>query len=417
MGNTNTDPYFKKEITFKYEGIVFTFRVSQELFSSQIVDNGTQRLLRTIASQKIANYKKVLDLGCGYCPIAIVLKKINPQASVEAVDKDALALEYTKQNSLLNKTEIKVYESLGYDNVKGNNFDLIVSNIPAKVGSKVLTHMLLDANFHLAYNGMVAVVVIDAIFDEVSRVLKTNSNVQILFEKSWPGHTVFHYKFIVSAESKAKPAFLTGKYDQSDNQFIFNKEKIIVKTTHNLPEFDTLNFETELVLKNLTSAIKGSNLSIAVINPGQGHIPIAILKLQEVENLFLIGRDLQALEVSKRNLVLNGFTKVKINLLHQTDFSLEGTDVVDYIVGVIPEKLDTGIYEMLVRQAALNLKTGGLFMAVSTSTVIYKIEKLLQANKSFSVVSHDQSKGKKLVIARKQDSQWLSCVIIEKLLR
>lgn len=404
MDNTNSDPYFKKIVTFKHEGVEFTFRVSQELFSSQTIDNGTQRLLRTISSQKISNYSKVLDLGCGYGPIAIVLKKIRPQATVEAVDKDALALKYTKQNSLLNKAEVKVYGSLGYDDIKDSDFDLIISNIPAKVGYKVLTHMLLDASYHLTDNGMVAVVVIDAILDEVSKILKANNNVQIIFEKSWPGHTVFHYKFITPTNNKTEPAFLSGMYDRTDNQFVFNKEKITIKTTYNLSEFNTLSFETQLLLKNLTRAIKGSNLSIAIINPNQGYIPVAISKLQETKNLFLIDRDLQALEVSERNLVLNGVAKEKIISLHQTSFSLEDVSTADYVIGVIPEKLDTGIYEMLVNQSAQNLKTGGLFIAVSTSTVIFKIEKFFHTNKSLTIVARDQSKGKKLIIARKRNS-------------
>ena len=69
--------YYKKTIKYKYQNIDFKFLVSQNLFSSQKIDNGTNRLLRTLTFQNVNKFNKVLDLGCGYGPIGIILKKIS----------------------------------------------------------------------------------------------------------------------------------------------------------------------------------------------------------------------------------------------------------------------------------------------------------------------------------------------------
>ncbi len=128
------DPYYKKTVPYTFEGNTFAFKVSQDLFSSLEVDHGTQRLLRTFLFEKIDSFTKVLDLGCGYGPIGIVLKKICASAEVHMIDRDALAVEYAKANAQLNGVSENTfcYGSLGYDNVKDTDFDLIVSNIPAK---------------------------------------------------------------------------------------------------------------------------------------------------------------------------------------------------------------------------------------------------------------------------------------------
>src|SRR5216684_2970136 len=95
------DPYFKKIVQYKYRDNNLEFRVSQSLFSSYAIDTGTQRLLRTLASEKFDAYSKVLDLGCGYGPIGIALKSAYKPSIVHMVDRDALAIEYSRQNAEL----------------------------------------------------------------------------------------------------------------------------------------------------------------------------------------------------------------------------------------------------------------------------------------------------------------------------
>lgn len=399
MTDTSTDLYLKKTILFEIDKNKFSFDVAQDLFSSNVIDFGTQRLLRTLLTSNIGNFDKILDLGCGYGPIGIILKKLNPESVVHMIDIDALALDYSNHNAKLNGVEdIKIYGSLGYENVKSKDFDLIVSNIPAKVGKQALSHMILDARFHLKSDGLVAVVVIDAIVDYVRDILKSNEHVKIIFEKSWPGHTVLHYRFIGNF-SNLSDNQLSGVevYDRTQNDLIINKHTASVVTTYNLPEFDTLNFETQLLLDNLLHTLQFHPLDVAVFNPGQGYIPVAISKITVLNKLILIDRNLQALEISKRNLLLNNFSLDKISLFHQTGIKLTENDKVDCLIGVVPEKQNDMVYRTIANQLYLDLHPTAISLLVSSSSVISRIEKYIHEANNLTVVLSKKSKGKRVI--------------------
>lgn len=402
--NSILDYYYKKSIPFRYEGESLVFKVSQELFSSHVIDYGTQRLLRTLSTERINKFGKVLDLGCGYGPIGISLKKLNPRSEMHMTDTDALALEYSRLNATLNKAdEIKIYGSLGYDNIVDTDFDLIVSNIPAKVGEKALSHMLLGAQYYLRPGGKVAIVVIDAITKYINESLRANQKVRVIFQKSWPGHTIFHYIF-EPGNKPMKPvgsSLLRGVYDRTESKFSFNNNVLSLKTVYNLPEFDTISYDTELLLESLSSIKKGKDHSIMVFNPGQGHVPLALSGLADVKKIILVDRDLLALEASKRNLQRNHFPDEKIFTSHQIGLLLKDKQRISNIVGVIPEKQNPEVYKKLIEQSAIQLEPEDLIIFSSSSNVAFKMERLIQSTKSFKILESTRSRGKRVIIANK----------------
>ncbi|MCD8485135.1 class I SAM-dependent methyltransferase [Candidatus Woesebacteria bacterium] len=223
---TFRDVFVKKQIPFHFRNTDFSFHVSQELFSSQQVDHGTQRLLRSLLFAKVDNYTKVLDLGCGYGPLGIVLQKLRPESRVTCADRDALALEFTQWNAAENAVQIQTTASLGYDSVPDTDFDLIVSNIPAKVGESVLKHMLLDARAHLAPDGLVAIVVVDPIAEFVEQVLITNETVEITYHRHWPGHHVYHYRFVGAVGQPQESAFVRGVFYRDRSFLCFPRKEV-----------------------------------------------------------------------------------------------------------------------------------------------------------------------------------------------
>ncbi len=397
------DPFFKKVIPFEFKGNKLLFNVAQSLFSSQSIDKGTQRLLRTFLNEDISKYKKILDVGCGYGPIGISLKSVAPESDVHMVDRDALALIYSRQNVDANNVAANIYPSLGYNNVEAKDFDLIISNIPAKVGGKVLRHLLLDAKFHLAPNGKVAVVVVDAITPEVKGILASDESVIISLEKSWPGHTVFHYSFASNAlDAKSEEgSFEKGLYDRTTNTFSFNKRVFTLHTTYNLPEFDTLSYETELLFDELSVLRNKNTKTVAVFNPNQGHVSVALTVVMPPQKLILVDRNLQALETARRNLILNGFTVNKIELLHQPDINLQEEHGLDVIVGIIPEKEGRQVYEMFIDQLKGAITTNGIVLLASSSTVISIIEKIVKSKKILRIIKRSRSRGKSVLVMKR----------------
>jgi len=394
-----TDPFYKKTVEYKHEDIILQFKLSQDLFSSQTIDHGTARLLRTFIFEKINKYKKVLDLGCGVGPIGITLKAICPSAKVQMVDRDALAIKYTEDNAKLNNLEtgINVYGSLGYDSVSDTDFDLIVSNIPAKVGEAALEHMIKDAQNYLVKDGKVVIVVVDAINDFIKSSLETDENVEVLYHRSWPGHHVYHYKFISSKDKTIHSN--DEKFYRQDNSFEYKGREIILKTSHNLTEFDQLSFGTKMIISYLKK-IKDNPRNFLIFNPGQGYIPLAITRQFSTDNITLVDRDLLALKTTNENLIRYDYPEEKISLNHQIDIKTQNKTF-DIVIGMVPEKESLEVYQMYLEQINDSLKQGGQALLSSSSTIITRLEDLITKLHSFNVIYREKHKGQSLLLIKK----------------
>jgi 16S rRNA (guanine1207-N2)-methyltransferase len=110
------------------------------VFSGNRVDPGTLALLREAPGPPADG--NLLDLGCGYGPVACTLARRSPAATVWAVDVNSRALELTGANAA----------TLGLANVRtarpedvpeGTEFAGIWSNPPVRVGKDAL-HLILD---------------------------------------------------------------------------------------------------------------------------------------------------------------------------------------------------------------------------------------------------------------------------------
>ena len=116
-----------------------TLMADRGVFSGGRVDPGTLALLKE--SPRPPARGDLLDLGCGYGPIACALARRSPAATVWAVDVNSRALELTAANAA----------SLGISNLKaaspddvptGVVFEGIWSNPPIRVGKDALHELL-----------------------------------------------------------------------------------------------------------------------------------------------------------------------------------------------------------------------------------------------------------------------------------
>jgi 16S rRNA G1207 methylase RsmC len=147
------DSYYKKRISYTHKGQSYQFDVAHTLFSTFEVDDGTDLLLRTIDLEgQTPQY--ILDLGCGVGPIGIVLARQVPSAQVTLADKDLLAVRYARHNLALNEIgNATVCGSVGIREVPPGPYDLIVSNIPAKIGDAAIEEEFLLAPLGLLRPG------------------------------------------------------------------------------------------------------------------------------------------------------------------------------------------------------------------------------------------------------------------------
>ncbi|NLC97118.1 MAG: class I SAM-dependent methyltransferase [Erysipelotrichaceae bacterium] len=152
----NTDlPHNYKRIEFIYNNINFIFYSDIGVFSKSKVDEGTMVLLDVVNKEELKG--KVLDLGCGYGVVSIVLKK-SFDLSIDGVDINPRAIVLSKENSKRNKTSINYFVSDGFSNVV-SMYDEILVNPPIRAGKKVIYKMFNDAYDHLNVNGNLWIVI------------------------------------------------------------------------------------------------------------------------------------------------------------------------------------------------------------------------------------------------------------------
>jgi 16S rRNA (guanine1207-N2)-methyltransferase len=162
----------RKDISFStsLRDLPFVFHSTWGLFSPRSIDEGTLLLLKYL---EIDTADDCLDLGCGYGPIGLTMAKLAPQGTTTLVDRDFKAIEYSKKNAELNQVNnVDILLSNGFDQIRDKNFNVVVSNIPAKVGNELMTLFFHDAYRQLKDNGRIYVVTINGLRDYIKRAFK-----------------------------------------------------------------------------------------------------------------------------------------------------------------------------------------------------------------------------------------------------
>jgi 16S rRNA (guanine1207-N2)-methyltransferase len=128
-----------KEINVSLDGREVTVSTSGAIFSPDHVDTGTKILLEHIDQAPAGG--DILDIGCGWGPIALALALHSPKATIWAIDVNERARELTALNAAkLGLTNVKVCHPSEVPNEL--EFTGIWSNPPIRVGKDVLHEIL-----------------------------------------------------------------------------------------------------------------------------------------------------------------------------------------------------------------------------------------------------------------------------------
>jgi 16S rRNA (guanine1207-N2)-methyltransferase len=149
------------------------------MFSPSRLDPGTRLLLETAPPPPASG--NLLDLGCGYGPLALVLAARSPGARIWAVDVNTRALELCARNA----------ERAGLPNVRcaspedpalPGQFALIWSNPPIRIGKAGLHALLATWLARLTAGGAAYLV--------IQRNLGSDSLQRWLEEAGWPAERI-----------------------------------------------------------------------------------------------------------------------------------------------------------------------------------------------------------------------------------
>ena len=152
----------------RLRGRSFTLNTTWGLFSPRAVDDGTSLLLDRL---EVDTDTVALDLGCGYGPLGLAIASAAPGGQVHMVDRDFLAIDYSRLNARQNGIEnVEIYLSNGFSAVPEDlELDLVVSNLPAKVGNEMFRLMFHDAYQRMRPGARIVVVTVNGLRDFVKK--------------------------------------------------------------------------------------------------------------------------------------------------------------------------------------------------------------------------------------------------------
>ena len=297
------EAYGTKEVSFKFRGRSYLFSLSQELFSSAGIDTGSRFLLKVFSdylegktfpenlSQEDSFSEfpiSILDAGCGagvlgICAAgalsAITLPRdstsgtlaARPSIRVRTQDRDELARLFTEYNARRNGLLLENFEAhteplLAFP--PGQNWDLILTNIPAKAGLPVLEDFIRRSARVLKKDGRVFLVAVNTLADFFrSRIAAAEA--PLITEETGTQHTVFVYG--PANEQIIAPIIFDEKFPHSYPFYIRNRSEYEMEdvsysldTVHGAPDFDNPGGAVQAAAKLAVKINLGSRLKDAV---------------------------------------------------------------------------------------------------------------------------------------------------------
>lgn len=131
----------------------FTFHTSSGVFSRKFVDFGSSLLINTVLDDFKCENADILDIGCGYGPMGIVIASFLKTSKVVMADVNERAVELAKANAIENSIKnIKVFQSDSFESIT-DTYDMVITNPPIRAGKKIVHGFFKGAFEHIKPKG------------------------------------------------------------------------------------------------------------------------------------------------------------------------------------------------------------------------------------------------------------------------
>ena len=178
---------------------LYLFKTISGVFSYKKLDLGTEILVENMIIPQEPSI--LIDLGCGYGAIGIILAYESPRSIVYLTDINKRAIWCTRENVKLNildyKNRVFILNGNYFEPIKDKNliFDGIYMNPPIRQGKKSFLKLLDEIPQYLKLNGAFQFVIrrkmgAESIFNYL-KSYKSEEDIEILCKKS--GYWVFKY--------------------------------------------------------------------------------------------------------------------------------------------------------------------------------------------------------------------------------
>ena len=144
-------------IQAKMRGMEWTFISDAGVFSKTGIDFGTRLLIETI---EITDGDTILDLGCGYGVVGVVLGTETPKGTITFTDINERAVMLARKNCQRHQIKnASFFVSDGFRELPNQKFNHIVLNPPIRAGKAKIYSMFDDAAGYLESAGAFWIVI------------------------------------------------------------------------------------------------------------------------------------------------------------------------------------------------------------------------------------------------------------------
>jgi 16S rRNA (guanine1207-N2)-methyltransferase len=150
-------PSERQTVALRLPDLSLDLASDRGVFSGAAVDAGTKLLLAEAPPPPESG--DVLDLGCGYGPIAVTLARRSPAATIWAVDVNERAVALTAENAATAGVADRVRALAPAAVPAGVRFAAIYSNPPIRIGKQPLQALLTTWLSRMAVGGRAELVV------------------------------------------------------------------------------------------------------------------------------------------------------------------------------------------------------------------------------------------------------------------
>ena len=186
--NSENVPSNRRELSFRFLGLDLTLISDDGIFSKSKPDEGSLLLAQSAIEQKLSG--RVLDMGCGYGLVGLLLKKFNPEVTIDGIDVNIKAVECAIASAERLGLEAHYAVKDGREDL-GMTYDAILLNPPIRTGKATIFELYRNAYAHLKPQGSLIIVIrrqqgsassfkeLQTIFPAVSRI-KLHKGYEIL---------------------------------------------------------------------------------------------------------------------------------------------------------------------------------------------------------------------------------------------
>lgn len=369
-------PWQAKMVALDWHDRHFAFDVSQELFSSHAIDQGSLLLLKSLPWSELGWAKRIVDFGCGYGPLGVVAGAAFPDAALTLIDRDALAVAFAAQNVKRNlpDREGSVVCTIGLDLVSagGEPADVLLWNVPGKAGEPVLRGLCKQLAATLAPCGLAALVVVNPLAEMIRAAIAGEPHLSVVLDSQHTAHTVIHARRDASpaAQDASPDAFASGLFDRAERIVALGDRAYAFRPVYGLPEYDNPDYSSAVAIDLLATV--GPVEHCIIHQPGQGHVALATLLRNETRGWTLSGRDLLSLKATARNLTINGAEPADIALSASPEVPRESAPA-SLLVAMLDDQVGPARVARLVGSLEEVVAAGGLALLAGRSTSVTRV--------------------------------------------